>query len=200
MAEVTLSSNEFKALSSDIRVHIIKSLKERNYTLTELAKKMNMSSPSMKQHLGVLVSSGLIQQVDEGRKWKYYCLTRKGEKIVAGRESDTTILIVLGISSIAMVAVLLVLFGSIASISTQLSKEGAAVGEIPIYNAPAAGESAQELENVSSIPADTVDRERTEFGPITQTLDLILVYASVAIALLLATIIGFLIAKFYMKR
>ncbi len=111
MAELTLSSTEFKALSSDTRVQIIKMLKERNHTLTELASKMGMASPSIKQHLDILLKSDIIEQIDEGRKWKYYSLTRKGKDLLKGDESDTTILIVLSISSIALVGFLL-LFAS----------------------------------------------------------------------------------------
>ncbi|MFH1586424.1 MAG: winged helix-turn-helix domain-containing protein [Candidatus Diapherotrites archaeon] len=111
MAELTLSSTEFKALSSDTRVQIIKLLKERNHTLTEIASKMEMASPSIKQHLDILLKSEIIEQIDEGRKWKYYTLTRKGKNLLEGDESDTTILIVLSISAIALVGFLL-LFAS----------------------------------------------------------------------------------------
>ena len=105
MDAITLSGNEFKALSSDTRTGIIKMLQDRNYTLSEMSKKMNLAAPTIKQHLSVLENAELIEQVDEGRKWKYYCLTRKGKKMFSD-EQPHNILIVLGASFIALAAVL----------------------------------------------------------------------------------------------
>ena len=133
MAELTLSSTEFKALSSDTRVQIIKLLKERNHTLTELASKMGLASPSVKQHLDILLRSEIIEQIDEGRKWKYYSLTRKGENLLKGDESDTTILIVLSISSIALVGFLLLFassFGIYYMSTGSLASEASAPPEL----------------------------------------------------------------------
>ncbi len=108
--EVQLSSNEFKALSSDSRTTILKLLNERNYTLTELASKLDMSSPTVKQHLNILLESDLIELIDEGRKWKYYSLTRKGKKISSPESSS--FLIILSFAVIGLVGLMLFLFGS----------------------------------------------------------------------------------------
>ena len=109
MGEVTLSTGEFKALSSQTRTQILKLLEERNHTLTELSTKMKMSSPTVKQHLNVLVENNLIELRDEGRKWKYYALTRKGKNITQPAE-QTQFLIVLSMASIAVIALLLIVF------------------------------------------------------------------------------------------
>jgi len=100
--EIRLSSSEFKALASDTRANIIKLLKERNHTLTEISKKLKMTAPTIKQHLGILKGADLVQELDEGRKWKYYELTRKGKNIFAA-ETPVNILIVLSISIVALV-------------------------------------------------------------------------------------------------
>ncbi len=100
MKEVTLGSNEFKALSSDNRVKILKMLNERKYTLTEIAKKLSLTSPSSKQHLEILLKSQLVQLIDEGRKWKYYELTRKGKDLLDAEERQTTILLLLSVTGI----------------------------------------------------------------------------------------------------
>lgn len=99
--EIRLSSNEFKALASDTRTSIIKLLKLRNHTLTEISKKLKLAAPTIKQHLGILEDAQLIQELDEGRKWKYYMLTRKGKNIFSN-ETPVNVLIVLGVSVFAL--------------------------------------------------------------------------------------------------
>ncbi len=108
--EIRIGKEEFKALSSDTRINIIKILNTRNYTLSELAAKLNMSSPTIKQHLERLVNSDLIEQKDEGRKWKYYSLTRKGKKLI--EPEDSHVLILLGASLIGLMFLVYMLFGS----------------------------------------------------------------------------------------
>src|SRR3989344_4404607 len=96
MGEVSLSTIEFRALSSESRTKMLKMLAERNFTLSELSVKIGMAAPTVKQHASILVDSGIIELRDEGRKWKYYALTRKGKEILnAQRPQQTNILIVL---------------------------------------------------------------------------------------------------------
>ncbi len=116
MDEITIGREEFKALSSDTRINIIKLLNERNYTLSEISAKMNMSSPTIKQHLETLVHSDLIQQKDEGRKWKYYYLTRKGKKLIEP-ESEPRVMILLAASIIGIVFLAYTLIGTGISFS-----------------------------------------------------------------------------------
>lgn len=118
--DITLSSNEFKALASETRTTIIKLLKERNHTLTEIAEKMELTSPTIKQHLEKLENAQLIEQIDSGHKWKYYSLTRKGKTILEGNtQSNSNIFIVIG-TTIATLVVLMLFFSSI----TQLGATG----------------------------------------------------------------------------
>jgi len=124
MDEITIGKEEFKALSSDTRISIIKFLNERNYTLSELSAKLNMSSPTIKQHLETLVNSDLIQQKDEGRKWKYYCLTRKGKKLIKP-ENPPQVMILLATSSIALIALAYILFAPIMQFPIAATEQGA---------------------------------------------------------------------------
>ena len=104
MDDVELSQKEFKALASKSRTNILKILQERNFTLSELATKTEMTAPTVKQHTSILVDTGLIELKDEGRKWKYYTLTKKGKQILDSKENKTNIFIVL--SSVGVVALL----------------------------------------------------------------------------------------------
>ncbi len=118
MAEISLTKNEFKALSSDTRVTILKSLDERNYTLSEIAKKIGVAPPTAKQHTTILMQSGLIELKDEGRKWKYYSLTRKGRDLLYSKQNNMGVLIILA-SSLVMLAGIAMIFGPAFSITSQ---------------------------------------------------------------------------------
>lgn len=112
--DIRLSSSEFKALASETRAGIIKLLRERNHTLTELSKKLRLAAPTVKQHLGILQTAEIIQELDEGRKWKYYSLTRKGKNMFSP-ETPVNIFIVLGITVIALVGTLYSFLSAIES-------------------------------------------------------------------------------------
>lgn len=114
-SSIAISSSEFRALASETRTEMIKLLRERNHTLTELSKKLDMAAPTIKQHLGILQQAGLIEGLDEGRKWKYYTLTRKGKNIFA-TEAPANVLIVLAISVVVMVGLL---YGLLLTVGSQ---------------------------------------------------------------------------------
>lgn len=91
--DIKLNRKAFKALSSETRINILKSLEERRKTLTELAKDLDMKPSSMKEQLNKLRKVDLIELKDKGRKWKYYEITRKGEKILNPYESKVMIIL-----------------------------------------------------------------------------------------------------------
>ncbi len=101
--KITLDKEVFKTLASGTRVDILKSLDRRRKTLSELSKQLGMSVSTVKEHLDNLVSVGLIEQKDEGYKWKYYELTKKGKDIL--HPEDKKIWIMLGISALGIVVV-----------------------------------------------------------------------------------------------
>jgi len=112
MGDITLSSEEFKALSSETRTELLKLLKGRRHTLSEFSKKTGLAAPTVKQHLATLMNAGLIEKVDNGRKWKYYSLTRKGSEILEPKDS-TSIFIMISASLIALGIVLYSFFGAV---------------------------------------------------------------------------------------
>jgi DNA-binding transcriptional ArsR family regulator len=105
MAEekITLDRETFKTLASGTRVDILKSLDRRRKTLSELSKQFGMSVSTVKEHLETLVKAGLIVQDDDGHKWKYYDLTKKGKRIL--HPEDTRIWVLLGVSVLAMIGI-----------------------------------------------------------------------------------------------
>jgi len=84
--QITLDKTAFKALAVDTRVLILKTLDKRRHTQSELAAVLGLSVPTVKEHLDALVKAGLVERNDEGRKWVYYGLTKKGKAIVNPEE------------------------------------------------------------------------------------------------------------------
>lgn len=84
--ELKLDKQTFKALSNETRVEVLKALEIRRHTQSELAESLDVSVPTIKEHLDALVKAGLIERFEEGRKWKYYGLTSKGKGILQPEE------------------------------------------------------------------------------------------------------------------
>ena len=156
MAELILSVNDFKTLSSDTRLQIIKLLSSRNHNLTELSAKLKLSAPSIKQHIEVLLASDLIVLVDSSHKWKYYSLSRKGKKLVEPYSTQVLIVLsssligILGIALIASAFLGLQSFGAFSNVAVSDSAKISA-------NAPSAvevgKETVSELVEQQLIPA-----------------------------------------------
>ena len=62
-----------------------------------------MSVPTIKEHLSSLESAGLVKQIDDGHKWKYYELTRKGKNILA--PGETMVWVLLSLSGAAALGI-----------------------------------------------------------------------------------------------
>jgi DNA-binding transcriptional ArsR family regulator len=102
-----IGGKEIKALASDTRVMIMKSLGERRKMPSELSRELSMAPSTIVEHLHVLESSGLIKHVETGHKWKYYELTEKGKSLVRPKfPVQFVVMLSLGV---------IMVFGSIAS-------------------------------------------------------------------------------------
>lgn len=98
--KITLDRESFRALASDTRVSIIKSLGRRRKMLTELSKELGMSPSTVKEHMDSLSKAGLAIMIDDGHKWKYYELTSKGKNVL--NPGQTKVWIMLSISIVGM--------------------------------------------------------------------------------------------------
>ncbi len=108
-ARITLDQESFKALASDVRVGILKHLDVRRETVTDLSNLLELSKPTLLEHLEKLQSAGLVKRIDEGRKWIYYELTDKGRKILHPERVAITLALsaAVGLAIIGAVYVLL---------------------------------------------------------------------------------------------
>jgi DNA-binding transcriptional ArsR family regulator len=99
--KITIDRDTLRALAVDTRIEILKSLDNHKATLSDLSKEMSMSLSTIKEHLEKLVSSGLIEQIDKGTKWKYYRLTKKGKNILHPSEARIWILLLVSFVGLA---------------------------------------------------------------------------------------------------
>ncbi|MEM3154523.1 MAG: metalloregulator ArsR/SmtB family transcription factor [Candidatus Woesearchaeota archaeon] len=84
--DIRLDKETFKALASATRVDVLKLLNHRRHMQSEIAASLNLSVPTVKEHLAALEKAGLVERHDEGRKWKYYSLTKKGKGVLNPEE------------------------------------------------------------------------------------------------------------------
>ena len=203
MEEIKLSGPEFKALASETRAGIIKLLKGRNHTLTEMSKKLRLAAPTIKQHLSILEKADLIEELDEGRKWKYYRLTRKSKNIFL-HETPINVFIVLGISLFALVGLLYSFISMVENQAMSFAVKGGQMFIAPGVQGivPAAVESSRTLADsmvsttgAGESVAEAVAKE-TVTGAITTSTPfsfemIIILFGIVAMAVLA----GYLIAK-----
>jgi DNA-binding transcriptional ArsR family regulator len=65
-----------RALGDDTRLRILRLLRDQDYYLTEIAEHLELSKPTIKHHLALLRSAGLVTIVEEGGM-AYYSLRRE---------------------------------------------------------------------------------------------------------------------------
>ena len=93
MTKITLDRETFKALASDTRLDILKTLDGRNMGLNEIAKVTNLNKATLHEHLAKLNEAGLIKRTErDGHKWVYYKLTWKGESLLHPENTKIVVL------------------------------------------------------------------------------------------------------------
>lgn len=83
MPKVNLDLNSFKALASDTRLNILRTLDGKKMSLNDIAKSTNLHKVTLHEHLFRLTEAGFIKKIErEGHKWVYYKLSWKGESLL----------------------------------------------------------------------------------------------------------------------
>jgi DNA-binding transcriptional ArsR family regulator len=110
MTKVTLDMNAFKALASDTRLEILKSLDGKKMSLNDICKATNLNKATLHEHLAKLYEAGLVKRNErEGHKWVYYKLSWKGECLLHPENTRivvmfTTTFLILTVGIIQMVS------------------------------------------------------------------------------------------------
>jgi len=83
MPKVSLDLNSFKALASDTRLNILRTLDGKKLSLNDIAHSTNLHKVTLHEHLSRLTEAGFIKKIErEGHKWVYYKLSWKGESLL----------------------------------------------------------------------------------------------------------------------
>ncbi len=67
---------------SQTRIEIIKALKMRKKTLSELSKELGLSKATLFRHLAILQDEGIVKRIENGNRFVYYRLSQKGREIL----------------------------------------------------------------------------------------------------------------------
>ena len=101
MTKVTLDMNAFKALASDTRLDILKTLDGKRMSLNDISRKTKLNKATLHEHLAKLNEAGLVKKKErEGHKWVYYKLTWKGECLL--HPENTRIVVMFSITFISV--------------------------------------------------------------------------------------------------
>jgi DNA-binding transcriptional ArsR family regulator len=101
MSKITLDRETFKALASDTRLDILRTLDGKKLGLNDISKATNLNKATLHEHLTKLNKAGLVKKNErEGHKWVYYKLTWKGENLL--HPENTKIVVLFSITFIAL--------------------------------------------------------------------------------------------------
>jgi DNA-binding transcriptional ArsR family regulator len=80
MSKVTLDMSTFKALASDTRLDILRSLDGKKMSLKDISTATKLNKATLHEHLAKLHEADLVKRKErQGHKWVYYKLSWKGE-------------------------------------------------------------------------------------------------------------------------
>ena len=149
MAKVTLDKETFKALASDTRLDILRTLDGKKLGLNDISKATNLNKATLHEHLSKLNQVGLVKKKErEGHKWDYYKLTWKGENIL--HPENTKIVVLFTITFVA-------LWTGIIQMIWYVKGTVMNVGQNIFYANEAAGDGMKASTNESVVPAmDTI--------------------------------------------
>ncbi|MCK4332591.1 MAG: winged helix-turn-helix transcriptional regulator [Thermoplasmatales archaeon] len=145
MAKVTLDKETFKALASDTRLDILRTLDGKKLGLNDISKATNLNKATLHEHLSKLNQVGLVKKKErEGHKWVYYKLTWKGENLL--HPENTKIVVLFTITFIA-------LWAGIIQMIWYVKGTVMNIGYDAFYENGAAGDGMKTGTNDSVIPA-----------------------------------------------
>lgn len=99
-----------KVLSSETRIGILKLLKTRRMTLSEMAKALNLKKATILEHLEKLTKADLIRRHEDERLWVYYGLTRRGGHVITPGVAVFQLFVAAAVASVVVAAAFVVVF------------------------------------------------------------------------------------------
>jgi DNA-binding transcriptional ArsR family regulator len=111
--KILIDRKVLQALGVGTRLSIMKLLLTKEHTMSELSEAINLEKSTVKEHLDVLVSAGLVNKEDTKRKWKYYSLTRNGRRLIQPKEVQ--VLFMFALTFVALIPLELILWQKLAN-------------------------------------------------------------------------------------
>jgi DNA-binding transcriptional ArsR family regulator len=144
MTKVSLDLDSFKALASETRLDILRTLDGKKLSLKEITKATNLHKMTLYEHLSKLVSAGFIKRIErEGHKWVYYKLTWKGSSLL--HPENTRIVVMFSITLISL------FFGLISYIAFMIQEPIKTIANKGIF---ALNENRGQIDSLSDTPAE----------------------------------------------
>ncbi|MDD2473091.1 MULTISPECIES: winged helix-turn-helix domain-containing protein [unclassified Methanoculleus] len=126
--DIVLTKDTFEVLASGTRLDILKALRTRRMTVTELADDLDLAKSTVHHHLQRLADAGFVAAGEDGHAWVYYALTPAGRALLQPHGSARVrIILTAGLASLA---------GGVAALAAFLT---APVREVPIFPRPGGG-------------------------------------------------------------
>ena len=101
MTKISLELEDIKALASDSRLEILKTLDGKKLNLQDVTRITKLNKATLHVHLSKLLEAGFVKKKErEGHKWVYYQLTWKGECLL--HPENTRIVVLFGIAFLTL--------------------------------------------------------------------------------------------------
>ena len=144
MTKVTLDRETFKALASDTRLNILRTLDGKKLGLNDISKATNLNKATLHEHLLKLNQAGLVKKKErEGHKWVYYKLTWKGENLL--HPENTKIVVLFSLTFMALWAGIIQIFWYVKGTILSVAQGG--------FANDAEGNGLKEAVNNTALPA-----------------------------------------------
>ncbi len=178
--DLPLEPDLIKVLASDTRREILRLLRERNMTVTELSRELDLGKATVHEHLNKLTDAGLVRRKEDDRLWVYYEVSPEGKRMLNPQRTRFYLIVAVsvlaGIAAVLALALFLSTSGAgdptfqetsapeaatqgglaVQVPDTRLYASGPATLEATVQNAPADGGQLRGY----LVPADRADRLR----------------------------------------
>lgn len=103
--EIPLDQQLLDLLSSRTRRRILFTLQERPHTVSELSEELDLSKPTVHEHLDKLEDADLVLRREDDRLWVYYELTSKGDELITPSSSQLRVVVGVALAALILGAV-----------------------------------------------------------------------------------------------
>ncbi len=114
--DYTIDKTTIDSLSSDTRILILSSLRERKKTNAELAKELSLTPPTIHHHLEVLEMADLVIPAKNDHKWIYYELTPFGYALLDPEKKMRVSVILSSIMTVVLALVIVYTYFTMPSL------------------------------------------------------------------------------------